>query len=219
MVPEIVALTLVTLVLWWLRVPVLGTSRFFPWLAWNLALAWMPYLMAVLVAIGLRSLRRARAVVFAPAVVWLAFFPNAAYLVTDLMHVGTSAEAHRWYDMLLLSALAVTGIALSIASLHTIHAAVRIATSRTVGWVFAVVVTYLAAVGVFLGRFLRWNSWDLVANPHTILADVTRVAGGSETQPWFLLFTVAFASVQLACYVAYARGRGFTTAETRESDT
>lgn len=208
---EVVALSSLTLVLWFLRASVLGTSRFFPWLAWNLALAWVPYLMAVLMAFGLRTMRKARVLMFAPAVVWLAFYPNAAYLVTDLMHVGTSAESHRWYDMLLLSGLALTGIALSVASLHTVHLAVHKATSRAVGWLFAAGITYLAAVGVFLGRFLRWNSWDLVANPHTILADVHQVVAGSDTQPWFLLFTVAFAAVQFACYVAYARARGLTT--------
>jgi uncharacterized membrane protein len=171
-VPVLAALglaSLLCLVLVALRVAHSGT-RVHAFLLFNLALAWLPAL-AALAAYNLRGRSRAaRASLLACGAVWLVFLPNAPYLVTDLVHLGPRPEVPLWYDVILLSTFAWTGLFLGLVSLAAMQAVVRRQLGGAAGWVFVVGSAALVGYGVYAGRFLRWNSWDVVRNPAPLVA-------------------------------------------------
>lgn len=101
---------------------------------------------------------------------WLLFFPNAPYLLTDFIHLG-QGPAPLWYDALMLSAFAWTGLLLGFGSLYLVQMILRRAFGMIVSWMGVVGVLGLASVGVYVGRFIGFNSWDALLHPVRV-ADV-----------------------------------------------
>lgn len=139
-------------------------------LLWNLFLAWLPLLFAYLT---LRSYphRRLTALLFAAS--WLLFLPNAPYLITDIMHLHYSGSNLVLYDTVMLFTLALCGLLLGAVSLRWMQLAV---TRRFGLWFsrgFVLMALGMSGFGIYMGRFLRWNSWDLVTNPLSLLQDIS----------------------------------------------
>ncbi|KWX24002.1 hypothetical protein AFM11_11585 [Mycolicibacterium wolinskyi] len=132
-------------------------------LVWNLFLAWIPMVFAV----GFAVVRR-RLWLVPLGLIWLAFLPNAPYLVTDLVHLGEGYEL--WRHVLQYGFAAWTGILLGVVSLLLVHQRVDRDLGRVWGWLTVVVSVGLCAIGVVIGRFQRWNSWDLVTRPESVVA-------------------------------------------------
>ena len=101
-------------------------------------------------------------------VLWLLFFPNAPYLLTDFVHLDEDAVAPVWYDALMLSAFAWTALLVGFASLLLVQAVVRRSLGNAAGWLCVVAALGLASLGVYIGRFVRFNSWDALLHPHTV---------------------------------------------------
>lgn len=133
------------------------TTKF---LAWNLFLAWIPFVAAMGVA---RCNRMAAG--FA-GLVWIAFLPNAIYLVTDLVHLSDGPEL--WRHILQFGFAAWTGTLLAVVSLRMVHDRVERDLGRFVGWLVVMIAVAGSGVGVAIGRFQRWNSWDLITQPRLV---------------------------------------------------
>jgi uncharacterized membrane protein len=176
---------------------------YYSFLVWNLLLAWIPLVLAG--AAYERTRRGGGPIVAALLVLWLLFFPNAPYLLTDFIHLG-EGPAPLWYDALMLSAFAWTGLLLGFASLALVQEIVRRRFGPRAGWLSVVAALGLAGVGVYLGRFVRFNSWDALLHPIRVvdvLADQVaevpgRTAGAVVALVAFLL-------------VGYLVVHGFTT--------
>jgi uncharacterized membrane protein len=140
--------------------PLYYPTRF---LVWNLILAWIP----VFFAAGFATVRH-RAWLPPFGIGWLAFLPNAPYLVTDLVHLGEGVEL--WRHVLQYGFAAWTGIVLGVVSLRLVHARMEREFGPVTGWTTVVVSVGLCAIGVVIGRFQRWNSWDLVTRPDAVMA-------------------------------------------------
>lgn len=137
-------------------------------LLWNLALAWIPVVFAFLIWRTPRNRWLALAALFTG---WLLFFPNAFYITTDLIHThkfGTDGMS-RWYDILMTACFAASGVCLGSVSLYLLHSLVRAHCGPRVGCCFAGAMLALGSFGVYLGRFLRFNSWDAVTRPQVLL--------------------------------------------------
>ena len=145
-------------------------SSYYRFLIWNLTLAWVPFALAV--AAYARARRQIDALVWVLLVPWLLFFPNAPYLLTDFIHLG-EGPAPLWYDALMLSAFAWTGLLLGFGSLYLVQMILRRAFGPAVAWVGVLVALGLASVGVYVGRFIRFNSWDALLHPVAV-AEVVR---------------------------------------------
>lgn len=137
-------------------------------LIWNLFLAWVPYGISVMV----RHKKKwfSSPVLFYPVIfVWLLFFPNAPYIITDLFHLQAKPHVPLWYDLLLIFSFAWNGLILGYLSLMVIEKEIEKRAGARVASFFVVVVIALGAYGVFLGRYLRWNSWDFLVNPFALI--------------------------------------------------
>jgi uncharacterized membrane protein len=174
-------------------------------LVWNLFLAWLPFVFAV-AAYDLDR-RRARPLgLLALGALWLAFLPNSPYLVTDYMLLRHIDGMPVWFDVVMLTSFAWTGLVLGFVSLYLVQSIVRRRAGALAGWTFAVAALGLSGIGIYLGRVLRWNSWDLAVQPTAVLADVAerlqtaRLVGMSLALATFL--TLAYATLYAFLSVA-----------------
>jgi uncharacterized membrane protein len=137
---------------------------YYRFLVWNLFLAWLPLGFAS--AAFARARRRIDAVTVALLVLWLLFFPNAPYMLTDFIHLGANRPALPvWYDALMLSSFAWTALLLGFASLYLVQLIVRRAAGGSWSWLAVACALALGSFGVYLGRFVRFNSWDALLHP------------------------------------------------------
>jgi uncharacterized membrane protein len=174
-------------------------------LIWNLILAWIPFLFASLAYVISWSRKLLYFIVPVCALIWLVFFPNAPYILTDFQHLGTTANnAPLWYDVLMLIWFAWTGLFLGVVSLYLMQEIVRRTFGRAAGWVFTLIVTVLSSIGIFLGRFNQWNSWDILGDPlpiaHDILGWLRHPFANLRVYGFTLLFTLFFLFVYLAIH-------------------
>jgi len=169
-------------------------------LVWNLFLAWLPYLFSLLAAaLYLRQPQRWWRLAI-PAGLWLVFFPNAPYIITDFLHLEERPYVPIWYDILLLSIFAWTGIFLAIASLRTMQRLVRKYAGGFLSWVFVTGAIGLGGLGIYLGRFERWNSWDLLLRPQQIVKDIASRFTDPLDNLRFFGFTLLFTAFLFICY-------------------
>lgn len=172
-------------------------------LVWNLFLAWLPYIFSVWAAALHRLAPRWWILLLPPAALWLIFFPNAAYILTDFLHLEERAYIPLWFDILLLSMFAWTGIFLTIASLKTMQDIVRSYLGGLLSWLFVAVALGMSGLGIYLGRFERWNSWDLLIHPRSILADVLARFINPLNNLRFFGFTILFTAFLLVVYLMF----------------
>ena len=174
----------------------------FHFLLWNLFLAWIPLLLALAIYDGYR--RRGAAVrQLALAVLWLLFLPNAPYIFTDFIHLSPASSTPLWLDGAILSAFAWTGVLLGFVSLYLVHAVARHRYGHRIGWAGALGVLALTSAGVCLGRFLRWNSWDLIVRPGQRLAQVAARLGDPSAVVRASALTLLLTGLLMASYCAF----------------
>jgi uncharacterized membrane protein len=140
-------------------------------LGWNLFLAWVPFGLSIVLAHRVPNPGRARPTTWLLGALWLAFFPNAPYVVTDLIHFRPGPPV-AIFDAVLLFTFALTGMCLAFSSLLLVHRVVARRHGPWLGWLFVAVVALLSGFGIYLGRFQRWNSWDLLVRPVQLLSEM-----------------------------------------------
>lgn len=169
-------------------------------LVWNLFLAWVPLIAAYYAS----ALARRRVGVAAGAlmVVWLLFFPNAPYVLTDFIHLSEDANGASplWYDALMLLAFAWTALMLGFISLYLIHAIIGRRAGAAVGWAAVVCVFGLTSIGVYLGRFAHVNSWDAVTRPRLVLSVIRKATDSPFHDP--KMFT-AMLALTVSLFIGY----------------
>jgi uncharacterized membrane protein len=197
--------TLLSLVLFRVRV-LLSGSFDYAFLIWNIFLAWIPLGLAYTASVFAWKRRFIFLTLPLVAVLWMLFFPNAPYILTDLLHLRyPKPGVPLWFDMLLLIWFAWTGLLLGVFSMFLMHDIVRRQFGRVAGWVFVLGAGFLGSLGIYMGRFLRWNSWDLIFNPLERLHDFMYYATHPSLQS--IIFISVFSGFFIFFYVTlYAFG-------------
>lgn len=188
-------------------------------LAWNLFLAWVPFVIALgvydLYRRGVSPLRLVPA-----ALLWLVFLPNAPYLVTDFVYLREFRDAPLWYDAVMLTTFAGVGLLLGFLSLYLMHTVARRAFGVTAGWASVAIVLAVAGFGVYLGRVVRFNSWDIVTDPSRLARDLWQGASNPLAHPWAIAASVVLGALLIGGYlVAYRLVAVATTRLSRLPDT
>lgn len=175
-------------------------NRMLTFLGWNLFLAWCP----VGLAFGAWVAHRLRAPLALVAVLigaWLLFLPNAPYLVTDMIHVRISEGRLQLFDAAMLATFGLTGVALAYASIYLVHGIVRERVGARPAWFFIAACMGAAAVGVYLGRILRLNSWDAIQEPTLLPRLVAARLEDPLGNPALIAFVVSSSVLLLAGYM------------------
>ena len=197
-------LTIAGLGLVTLRGLLTGNWWFFVMLTWNLTLAFFP-LGVVLVLRDLRAAPggppwfRSRALLGSGLLLWLAFLPNAPYIITDLFHIQHIQPNLLWFDTMTLFVFAQTGVLAGLYSVLIVHRLLRSLLGTWLSWGLVLGSQWLAGFGVYLGRFGRWNSWDVLAQPLALFSGLTKAV----IDPTGLKITLAYGAVLAVLYVAF----------------
>ena len=103
---------------------------------------------------------------------WLLFFPNAPYVITDFIHLYPKADIPFWFDGILIFFFAMTSLNAGLMSLYFIHEALNKIFTRKISWLFIGLFSALSGYGIYIGRFLRWHSKDLFFHPISVGQDL-----------------------------------------------
>jgi uncharacterized membrane protein len=178
-------------------------DAFYRFLIWNLVLAWVPLVLAL--AASACAQRRLWPLAGGVGILWLLFFPNAPYMLTDFIHLRQSVETPLWYDALMLSSFAWTGLLLGFASLYVMQAMWRRAAGSPLSWLGVACALALASFGVYLGRFMRFNSWDALLHPERVLHVIRAQIDNPLTEPRLVASLVALTvSLSVGYVVLYS---------------
>lgn len=152
------------------RMQYTGTEAYF-FLNWNLFLAFVPWAITQYQeSKNTTYISWFRLIVILSA--WLLFFPNAPYILTDLFHLRYQSSVPLWYDLIMIVAYAWTGLLYGFISLMKVE---KLLKEKLASWqvqVLIPVLLLLTGFGIYLGRFLRWNSWDILSAPGKLFYDI-----------------------------------------------
>jgi uncharacterized membrane protein len=146
-------------------------GRAFLFLNWNLFLAFVPWLLSSLLVLT-QHYRYHKLLLLVLLGVWLLFFPNAPYILTDLFHFKNRAGMPIWFDLILILSFAWTGILFGFFSLMDIENLLQPYFSKRSIILITVALIFATSFGVYVGRYLRWNSWDVLRAPTGIIRDI-----------------------------------------------
>ncbi|GAB4037538.1 DUF1361 domain-containing protein [Spirosoma gilvum] len=176
-----------------------GNWWFFIALTWNLALAWFP-LGTVLTLRDLRTAGfRSRWLLAGGLTLWLAFLPNAPYIITDLFHIKGIDYPLLWFDTMALFVFALTGLLTGLYSILIVHRMLRPLTGHWLTWAFILASQLLSGFGIYLGRFGRWNSWDILARPSSLTKAIARAYQDHLS----VKLTLSYGFVLVIFYIAF----------------
>ena len=172
-------------------------------LVWNLFLAWIPFMLSYFAhAI---SWKRATLYLVIPSIafLWLIFFPNAPYMLTDLQDLARKASgAPLWYDVIIVVWSSWTGMLLGVISLYLMQDIIIRSFGRIAGWIFVFVISALSSFGIYIGRFVRLNSWDILQDPAETAQEILGIIVDPSMRlaAFTLLYTFFFLFIFLLLY-------------------
>jgi uncharacterized membrane protein len=192
--------TVFSVTIWRVRTVYSG-SYTYAFLIWNLFLAWIPFIIAYFTYTVTINRKWIYVVIPIATFFWLIFFPNAPYILTDFQHLagGWGGNVPVWYDVMLLIWFSFTGLMLGMVSLFLMQEIIRREFGRWTGWGFVTFVTIVSSAGVYVGRFLRWNSWDIFGNLGGMAAHTLQSAQDPSLQS--IGFTTLFGAFFLFLYI------------------
>lgn len=163
---------------------------------WNTVLATIPYAVSTQIA----KLKKINFIAIAMLILWLLFFPNAPYLITDIFHYEKRFPVPFWYDLILVIMGAWNGLILGMASLMNVEK--FLSQQLKPGWVmvcefFSLV---LCSYGIFIGRFLRFNSWDVLSDPRSLIYTSAHHVLVPQNYAKLWAFTLLFAALLALIY-------------------
>lgn len=166
------ASSLVSVLLLVVRMIVAGNGRF-GFMIWNLLLAWIPVVFALGFRLSLTKHRWSTWQNIALLILWLGFLPNSFYLMSDLIHLQSSGESSVLYDIAMMMSFIINGLILGFISIYIVHVQLLKKWSDRMILGFLAFVFLACGFAIYLGRYLRWNTWDIVLNPFGILFDLS----------------------------------------------
>lgn len=184
------------------RILVTGSFRL-SFLVWNLFLAWIPLFFGFWLSVRLRVIKIIDWQELLIGLLWLFFLPNTFYIITDLIHLQSSGEVSLLYDTAMITSFVINGLILGYVSLYMVHkSAVRLL-GKWAHWL-AHFVLLLCSFAIYLGRYLRWNTWDVVVNPAGLVFDVSdRIINPSSYMHTFVItgiFYILLGSTYVVIY-------------------
>lgn len=190
----LIALSLLCMVLVSIRMLVKDEVRF-GFLLWNLFLAWVPFGITSIVSMAPGKAPN-KIVIVVILASWLLFFPNAPYIITDLLHIKNYSQNILWFDSLLIFMFALAGLMVGLHSLQKAHELFKHLFRNSIAWSLVLACTVLAGFGVYLGRYCRLNSWDFLQGPRWFFGRIVQ----QFDNPLSLKVTLAFAGVLFGLY-------------------
>ena len=196
-------------------------GQYHVYLIWNVILAWVPLeIVSLICYINWKFKNNKMSVKIATVflgILWLLFYPNSAYIITDFIHLSTNQyhiinpnyspysnelrimfndNISIWFDFVNIGIGVWIGYVVGFISLHIIHQSLIKKYNIVVTWMLVSIVHLLTGFAIYIGRFNRWNSWDIIFHPINIITILQ-----SSTDLKTLKFTLLFGAFSLILYV------------------
>ena len=171
-------------------------------LVWNLFLAFIPY--GITFILGSQEKWQRSWWMLTPIIgLWLLFLPNTPYLISDLQHLQYAPQEMLWYDAMLLFVFAIYSLHIMTLTVQEMRGI--LSKKIPVKWLPIVIasVFILCGFGIYLGRFLRWNSWDILQNPMTLFEDIMMRIQHPYTYAKTWVVTFGYAGITSLFYMWY----------------
>jgi len=188
---SIILLTILAVVLNILRIVIWGKFSFI-YILWNIFLAFAPFIISSLLLSFSKEGRLNKIVFIVGIFFWLLFIPNAPYIITDFIHLGVTRSIPIIYDVLLLFSSASVGLILGFHSLFHIEQIIKTKCQKNMASLFMGIIIIMISFGVYLGRFLRFNSWDIFINHTTLIKNIWKIFSQSTAHMEVYLYTLLF---------------------------
>ncbi|MCH4551365.1 DUF1361 domain-containing protein [Aestuariibaculum lutulentum] len=167
----------------------LNQSFFYLFLIWNLFLACIPFTLTSYLSTRPKQHKVSFALYF---FTWLAFLPNAPYIITDFLHLRFGDYHLLWLDVLMLASFSGNGVLLFLLSVKEMkHILLQHFSANMSNYIITSVFP-LTAFGVYLGRFLRYNSWEIILNPIELFLDIFNITTNPNVHFQAWIFTFVF---------------------------
>lgn len=178
-----------------------GHSGSFSYLSWNLLLAWLALLIALWLERTLhRSLWSSWYALFL-TLLWLVFLPNTFYMITDFIHIQEMSRVDLLYNVVMFSSFIFNGVIIGFLSVYVVHAELAKRLSSRAAFLIVETVLLLCSFAIYIGRELRWNTWDIVANPSSLLFDVSDRVINAREHPGAFSTTASFFVLLSTVYI------------------
>jgi uncharacterized membrane protein len=173
----------------------------FAYMIWNLALAWVALGVTLFLERTLHRNAWSSWLALAATLVWVLFLPNTFYMITDFIHVRELAEPEVLDGIFMFSSFIFLGVILGIISVYIIHQELLKRVQARTAWLLVGLVMLLCSFAMYIGRVLRWNSWDIIVNPSSLLFDVTDRLINFKDHPHMLSTTFGFFAAIFSLYI------------------
>lgn len=191
---HVVALILFSVTLLLIRAALTQTITY-GFLGWNLVLSGIP----LLISHQIIKCQPSRPKLIALSIPWLLFLPNAPYILTDFLHFRRVNSMPEWFDLLLLATFSATGLLLGLISMIQMQKVWRDKWGTKVADGMISGCAILAGFGIYIGRFERYNSWDVLSNPIALLSDAASLTTNVHT----VGFTLGYGTLILLLFFAF----------------
>ncbi len=199
--PIVFLFSIITLSIQVLRSRLFGYRFYRPFLL-NIFLAWIPFVLSIFAQGSfLRNGYSFTSWTWAFLLIWFLFFPNAVYLITEVHHFRDKTDVPLWFDTIALLSIVFNGILLGVYSLMIIHLLLRSHFNYGMSWIILIGYVLLANLGIYIGRYLRFNSWDIVRRPHRLISQTIAQINTWRKLGAMALYISLFAFLILTFYV------------------
>lgn len=205
-----VIVTMVSIVMLGIRVMITGRSTYM-FFIWNLFLCIIPWLLSTKLKELYFKGRVKKKWLYLIGFIWLLFYPNAPYIITDFVHLsrinffGNTYNVASpikdliiWYDLILFFFFIINGFFMGLFSLYSVHEILRHKFGKCISFILIFVITFLSGFAIYLGRFLRLNSWNIVTDPINLIKDIVL-----SINMFSLGFTLVFAIFLFLTYLLF----------------
>jgi uncharacterized membrane protein len=177
-----------------------GQSLRFAFLPWNLVLAWVPVMLAASFSRYASNNKLLRLGNIILLLLWLSFLPNSFYIVSDLIHLYETGEVNVLYDATLFFSFIFNGYVAGFLSVYIVHAQLlKRFTARRAHAIIAAVFL-VCGFAIYLGRYMRWNTWDVLLHPLGVLFDASERVINPVAHPETIVTTGTFFLLLCAMY-------------------
>lgn len=180
----------------------------FAYLVWNLFLAWLPLLFAIRLTRVLGRKLWSSWESLAYSVLWLVFLPNSFYMISDYIHLQDVSRANLLYDATMFTSFIFSGVAVGLTSLYLMHVQLHRRLGARVAAYLIATTLLICSFAIYVGRDLRWNSWDILTNPGGLLFDVSDRLIHPATYPFMITTVISFFALLATMYTLVWQASG-----------
>lgn len=185
-----------------LRIVLFGNTSFI-YILWNIFLAFVPFFITSILILNTKKESIVKPFFIISFILWLLFLPNAPYVVTDFIHLGRIHSVPIMYDMFLLFASAWVALLMGLASILHMEKIFLLKFSKKVTNIIILIIIFFTGFGVYLGRFLRFNSWDFFISHNSLVSSVWKIFTESNGYANVFGYTLLFFIFIYISYLAF----------------